>query len=137
MAKKRNIAHFSNLAVTSYDKTYRAIFSQANEEVDRLGRINHAMRALERRLLDVDAIERMDVAQQLTLFEILSRSQQVSIRNVTGFASILRQVRSIVSVHDGLKDADILEHDPPTEEFDFETSGRLLESELDDYEIDE
>ena len=95
------------------------------------------MRALERRLLDVDAIERMDVAQQLTLFEILSRSQQVSIRNVTGFASILRQVRSIVSVHDGLKDADILEHDPPTEEFDFETSGRLLESELDDYEIDE
>ena len=137
MAKKRNIANFSNLAVTSYDKTYRAFFSQANEEVDRLGRINHAMRALERRLLDVDAIERMDVAQQLTLFEILSRSQQVSIRNVTGFASILRQVRSIVSVHDGLKDADILEHDPPTEEFDFETSGRLLESELDDYEIDE
>ena len=72
---------------------------QANEEVDRLGRINHAMRALERRLLDVDAIERMDVAQQLTLFEILSRSQQVSIRNVTGFAihfatSAVHSVRS-------------------------------------------
>ena len=73
--------------------------------------------ALERRLLDVDAIERMDVAQQLTLFEILSRSQQVSIRNVTGFAHFATSKWSTI-VHDGLKDADILEHDLPTEEFD-------------------
>ena len=80
----KNVITFSNSKSSCYQLRQNiSSHPSRHEEVDRLGCINHAMRALERRLLDVDAIERMDVAQQLTLFEILSRSQQVSIRNVT------------------------------------------------------
>ena len=44
-------------------------------------------------------MERMDVAQQLTLLGFYQEVSKYPFE-ITGFASILRQVRSIVSVHD-------------------------------------
>ena len=132
MNRKSLPENFASLAVASYDKTYRAMFQQANEEVNRLGRINVAMRALEERLLNVDVIRTMDTIQQVTLFEILSRSQQTTIRNVMGFGTVLRQVRGIVAVHDGLvQDSAIEGESEPVLEMDYSTM-QLLESDLED-----
>ena len=76
---------FHVAAVDSFERTFRAIFQQADEEVDRLDRINSAMSILEAQLLDPERIGEMDTMQQIALMELLSRSQQSTIRNIMGF----------------------------------------------------
>jgi len=102
---------FADLAVRSFDRTYRAIFAQSNEEVDRLGRINSAMRILEDNLLAPERIRDMDTMQQIALLELLSRNQQTAIRNVMGFSGTLQKVRTLVSIHDGIKRVTALEEE--------------------------
>lgn len=126
MSKVAKRPLFADLAVRSYDSTFRAIFNQAHEEIDRLGRINVAMRLLEDNLLNPDRIQDMDTMQQIALLELLSRNQQTSIRNVSGFGTMLTKVRNLVSIHDGIKRVTQLE----SEEDDGESpivTGRLLE----------
>lgn len=94
---------FATLAVNSFDQAFRAIFSQTDEEVQRLQRINAAMRILETTLLDPARMEQMDTTQRIALLDLLSRNQQTAIRNVTSFGSILTRVRNIVATHDGLQ----------------------------------
>ena len=116
--------HFADLAVKSFDGTFRAIFTQANEEVSRLARINSAMRILEDNLLDPDRIQNMDTMQQISLLELLSRNQQVAIRNVMGFSGTLSKVRNLVAIHDGIRAVTALDdedEDIPS------VRGRLLE----------
>lgn len=125
LAKK---PQFADLAVRSFDTTFRAIFNQANEEVGRLTRINAAMRILEDNLLDPERIQEMETMQQIALLELLSRNQQTAIRNVMGFSGTLSKVRGLVAVHDGIRqvtDLDTAKDDEPV------VTGRLLE--LDSY----
>jgi len=117
--------NFATLAVQSYDRTFRAVFHQAGEEVDRLQRINGAMRILEDHLLNPDVIQNMDTNQQVTLLEILTRNQQTAIRNVMGFGTMLRHVRALVSTHDGLLDA--AGQSVHSDQEDLQVAGRLLE----------
>ena len=90
-------------AVNSFERTFRAIFKQANEEVDRLDRINTAMATLEETLLAPDAIAELDTMQQIALMELLTRSQQSTIRNLMGFSGTLGKVRNIVGMYDGIQ----------------------------------
>lgn len=90
-------------AVNSFERTFRAIFKQANEEVDRLDRINTAMASLEETLLAPEAIAEMDTMQQIALMELLSRSQQSTIRNLMGFSGTLSKVRNVVGIFDGIQ----------------------------------
>lgn len=119
---------FASKAVRSFDRTYRAIFTQAEEEVDRLQRLNGAMNQLENLLLNPDRIETMDVSQQVMLLDLLSRNRQIAIRNVMGFSTTLGQVRNLVALHDGIRKGSSL-----TAEDGMDTSSKLLEYE-DDYE---
>lgn len=115
---------FADMAVKSFDNTFRAIFAQANEEVGRLTRINGAMRILEDNLLDPDRINQMDTMQQISLLELLSRNQQTAIRNVMGFSGTLSKVRGLVAIHDGIRavtSLDDVEDDEPA------VTGRLLD----------
>lgn len=89
-------------AVDAFERTFRSIFQQANEEVDRLGRINTAMATLEATLLDPENIAAMDTMQQIALMELLSKSQQATIRNIMGFSGTLGKVRNVVGIYDGI-----------------------------------
>lgn len=102
-------------AVQSFESTFRCIFNQANEEVARLNRINTAMALLERRLLDPDVIEEMDTMQQIALMELLSKSQQSTVKNVLGFSNVLSKVRTIVGVFDGIQQYTALPESPDGE----------------------
>lgn len=115
-------ALFADMAVKSFDGTFRAIFTQANEEVSRLSRINGAMRILEDNLLDPDRIQNMDTMQQISLLELLSRNQQTAIRNVMGFSGTLSKVRNLVAIHDGIRAVTTMDDDDEPS-----VSGRLLE----------
>lgn len=115
---------FADMAVKSFDSTFRAIFTQANEEVGRLSRINGAMRILEDNLLDPERINQMDTMQQISLLELLSRNQQTAIRNVMGFSGTLSKVRGLVAIHDGIRavtNLDDADDDAPV------VTGRLLD----------
>lgn len=90
-------------AVQSFERTFRCIFRQANEEVDRLERINSAMNLLENRLLDPETMEAMDTMQQIALMELLSKNQQAAIKNVMGFSGTLAKVKNVVGVFDGIQ----------------------------------
>lgn len=131
MKRQALTPNFASLAVQSYDRTFRAVFHQAGEEIDRLQRINGAMRVLEDRLLDPAVIQNMEVNQQVTLLEILTRNQQTAIRNVMGFGTMFRNIRSLVSTHDGLLDA--AGQSLQGEQDDLEVTGRLLEHDEDDF----
>jgi hypothetical protein len=121
-------------AVQSFERTFRCIFKQANEEVDRLERINSAMNLLENRLLDPETIEAMDTMQQIALMELLSKNQQAAIKNVMGFSGTLAKVKTVVGVFDGIQRYASLPGSPdgefPELEYDDRPiSGQLLESE--------
>lgn len=103
---------FSELAVSSFDKTFRAIFNQAHEEVDRLERINTAMNLVEQQLLMPDRIQQLDTLQQIALMELLSRTQQATIKNVMAFGGTLEKIRTIVSISDGIQQYTALPHSP-------------------------
>lgn len=107
-------------AVASFERTFRAIFKQANEEVSRLDRINNAMNLLEGQLLDPDRIQDMDTMQQIALMELLSRNQQATIKNIMGFSGTLSKIRTVVGVFDGIQQYTSLPGSPtgdfPTEE---------------------
>jgi len=115
---------FAQMAVTSFDNTFRAIFNQANEEVSRLSRINAAMLILENNLLDPERISQMDTMQQIALLELISRNQQTAIRNVLGFSGTLTKVRSLVAIHDGIKTTTKMGDDYEEE---LVVTGRLLD----------
>ncbi len=97
------IVPFSQLAVASFDRTFRAIFNQSHEEVERLERINAAMNLVEQQLLDPERIQEMDTMQQIALMELLSRTQQATLKNVMSFGGTLEKVRTIVSISDGIQ----------------------------------
>jgi len=107
-------------AVASFERTFRAIFKQANEEVSRLDRINTAMNLLEGQLLDPERIQDMDTMQQIALMELLSRNQQATIKNIMGFSGTLSKIRTVVGVYDGIQQYTSLPGSPtgdfPTEE---------------------
>lgn len=103
---------FSQLAVSSFDKTFRAIFNQAHEEVDRLERINTAMGLVEQNLLNPNRIGELDTLQQIALMELLSRTQQATIKNIMSFGGTLEKIRTIVSISDGIQQYTALPHSP-------------------------
>ncbi len=115
---------FSELAVSSFDRTFRAIFKQSHEEVARLDRINNAMNLIEGQLLEPERIQEMDTMQQIALMELLSRTQQATIKNVMTFGGTLEKVRTIVSISDGIQQYTALPHSPDGE-------FPLLETDLD------
>jgi hypothetical protein len=106
---------FTELAVSSFDRTFRAIFKQSHEEVARLDRINSAMNLIETQLLDPERIQEMDTMQQIALMELLSRSQQSTIKNVMSFGGTLEKVRTIVSISDGIQQFTALPSSPDGE----------------------
>lgn len=122
-------------AVQSFERTFRCIFKQANEEVDRLERINSAMNLLEDRLLDPDTIIAMDTMQQIALMELLSKNQQAAIKNVMGFSGTLSKVKTVVGVFDGIQQYASLPGTPNGEfpELDYDhkaLTGQLMDDEL-------
>lgn len=116
---------FHIAAVDSFERTFRAIFKQADEEVDRLDRINGAMSLLEARLLDPQNIGEMDTMQQIALMELLSRSQQSTIRNIMGFSGTLSKIRTVVGIYDGIQQYTALPNSPDGEFPELDTEERL------------
>lgn len=121
-------------AVQSFERTFRCIFRQANEEVDRLERINSAMNLLEARLLDPETMEAMDTMQQIALMELLSKNQQAAIKNVMGFSGTLSKVKTVVGVFDGIQRYASLPDSPNGDfpELDYEERpliGQLMDDE--------
>ena len=106
---------FHGLAVDSFERTFRAIFKQANEEVSRLDRLNGAMNLLEGQLLDPERIGEMDTMQQIALMELLTRSQQSAIKNIMGFSGTLAKIRTVVGIYDGIQAYTCLEGSPDGE----------------------
>lgn len=94
---------FHELAVDSFDATYRAIFEQSHREVARLHRINEAMDFVEHQLLDPERLQEMDTMQYIALMELLGRSQQSIIKNVMSFGGMLEKVKTVVGIHDGIQ----------------------------------
>lgn len=113
-------------AVASFERTFRAIFKQANEEVSRLDRINNAMNLLEGQLLDPERIQEMDTMQQIALMELLSRNQQATIKNIMGFSGTLSKIRTVVGVYDGIQQYTALPGSPTG---DFPNEELLLDYE--------
>ena len=99
-------------AVNAFERTFRAIFRQSNQEVDRLDRINQSMLLLENQLLDPTVIAEMDTMQQIALMELLTRSQQSTIRNLMSFSTTLEKVRNITGVFDGIQSYTSLPNSP-------------------------
>lgn len=118
---------FHVAAVDSFERTFRAIFKQADEEVDRLDRINSAMGILETQLLDPERIGDMDTMQQIALMELLSRSQQATIRNIMGFSGTLSKIRNVVGIYDGIQAYTALPESPTGEfpELDVDNTPQL------------
>lgn len=116
---------FHIAAVDSFERTFRAIFKQADEEVDRLDRINGAMSVLEAQLLDPERIGEMDTMQQIALMELLSRSQQATIRNIMGFSGTLSKIRTVVGIYDGIQKYTALPNSPDGDFPGLEVEDRL------------
>lgn len=117
-------------AVQSFERTFRCIFRQANEEVDRLERINSAMNLLESRLLDPETMEAMDTMQQIALMELLSKNQQAAIKNVMGFSGTLSKVKTVVGVFDGIQRYASLPNSPDGEFPELDCEERPLIGQL-------
>lgn len=121
MAKKLALPSnsFAAKAVDVFNTTHQALFNQANQEVARLERLNRAIGHLENHLLNENTMDGLSATQQITLLEVLVRTQQASIRNVTSFAAMLTKVRELVSIHDGVNQAMVLDRDElPALEYD-------------------
>jgi len=94
---------FAGKAVSAFERTYSALFTQAHTEVNRLERVNHAMGLLEQNLLDPDRIADMDPSQQIALAELLTRTSNSTIRNLMNFGELFMDIRSVVGLLDGVQ----------------------------------
>ena len=98
-----NPSEFSHHAVSAFERTYTALFKQAHTEVSRLDRVNVAMAILEQSLLDPDRIAQMEPAQQIALAELLLRTSNGTISNLTKFGQLFMNIRSVVGLLDGVQ----------------------------------
>jgi hypothetical protein len=94
---------FANQAVSAFERTYSALFEQAHIEVNRLERVNNAMGMVEDALLDPERIAEMEPSQQIALAELLSRTSNVTIRNLVQFGNLFMNIRSVVGLLDGVQ----------------------------------
>ena len=94
---------FSRSAVSAFERTYSALFEQAHTEVDRLARVNIAMSTLEEALLDPERIANMEPAQQIALAELLLRTSNGTISNLTKFGQLFMNIRNVVGLLDGVQ----------------------------------
>lgn len=94
---------FRDKAIGAYEKTYTILFDQAQKESDTLVRTNEAISILQNELLDPERIELMDVSQKISLLELLTKSSQTNITNLSRFATLFNDIRSVVGTYDGIK----------------------------------
>lgn len=94
---------FSVEAVQAFERTYRCLFNQAHQEVERVDRINAAMSVLEENLLDTERIRDMTPMEQIALADLLNRSQQGSIKNLMSFGQMFMNIRTVVGLLDGIQ----------------------------------
>ncbi len=104
--------NFQDLAVQAFTTTFETIYEQSLIESDRLRRVNQVMRTLEDRLFDPEVLADLRAQEMITLVEVLSRTQQASIRSLMGFSRTLMDVKAIVHIQDTINKATSLEHSP-------------------------
>lgn len=112
-ARRVKPSKFSMTAIRSFEETYNALFEQSTIEVERLGKVNRAMAILEETLLDPERLQELEVAQQVALVQMLSRTSNDTIKNLMGFGQMFLNIRNVVGLLDGIQKHTGLSSVPP------------------------
>lgn len=96
--------HFSNTAVTSYERTYMKLFEQSEEEADRLVRLNEILKVAEESLMAED-IRTFSVQERLMLIDILVKSKTASSTGLIAYSEVFKEIKNVVGLMESMHKA--------------------------------
>lgn len=91
----RAIARFSLQSVSALQQGYAVLFSQVENESNRIERIQTVLELLQNRILDPDVIDHLDSAQSLQFFSALHQVQRGSTTMILDLVKTVQDAKRI------------------------------------------
>lgn len=94
---------FLENAAGAFDQAFCAIFEQAVFESERLGRTNTALRTLEDKLLDPQALQDLDPMTMVELYKALAMNSAQSTRLLLDISRTITGTRAVATIMANIK----------------------------------